>query len=339
VFQRTPNYVLPAKHGPVPAELTAERKTNAQTLWEKIRNSAFGTHDDLQPKAILESTDDEIEAVLQAKWDEGGLGFLVGGYLDPLFNEDANRRVGEFLNRKIRERVNDPKVAEILTPKKLTFGIKRSPLDDTYYETFNLPHVELVDISSNPIAAITPDGLRLADGTEYPAEVLILATGFDATTGTLNRIDIRGRDGQLLREKWTHGPRTYLGMSSAGFPNLFMMTGPQSPGVLSNMPVSIEQHGEFISALIAESRARGADLVEPTMEAEDAWVEHNNEVAAATLFPLADTTYTGANIPGKPRVFLPNIDTVGGYRALCGEVVAKGWEGFEMAPAAATASA
>jgi cyclohexanone monooxygenase len=339
VFQRTPNYVMPAKHGPVPPELTAERKRDAAALWGKIRNSAFGTHDDLEVKGVLESTDEEIDAVLEAAWEYGGLGFIVGGYLDPLFSEEANLRVAAFLNKKIREKVHDPAVAEILTPKKLTYGIKRSPLDDSFYETFNLPHVDLVDVSSNPIAAITPDGLRLADGTEYPAEVLILATGFDATTGTLNRIDIRGRNGQLLREKWTDGPRTYLGMSSAGYPTLFLMTGPQSPGVLSNMPVSIEQHVEFISGLIAEGRERSADLIEPTLEAEEAWIVHNNEVAAATLFMKADTTYTGANIPGKPRVFLPNIDTVGGYRAKCTEVAANGYEGFTLAPATAPAPA
>ncbi|HVE26777.1 MAG TPA: cyclohexanone monooxygenase, partial [Sporichthya sp.] len=194
-------------------------------------------------------------------------------------------------------------------------------------------------VSTNSIAAVTPAGLRLADGTEFAVDVLIFATGFDATTGTLNRIDIRGRDGRLLREKWAEGPRTYLGMSSAGYPNLFMVTGPQSPGVLSNMPVSIEQHVEFITGLIADTRERGIALVEPSVEAEDAWVEHNNQVADATLFAKADTTYTGANIEGKPRVFLPNLDLVGGYRAKCAEVAANGYEGFTLTPAGVPADA
>jgi len=339
VFQRTPNYIVPARHGTVPAEVVAARKRDAAAIWEKARNSAFGVPVDPQPKGVLESTDEEIEEVLETAWQVGGLDFMLAGYLDPLFNEEANRRVGAFLDRKIREKVKDPAVADLLTPKKITYGVKRIPLDDTYYETFNLPHVDLVDVSTNSIAAVTPAGLRLADGTEFAVDVLIFATGFDATTGTLNRIDIRGRDGRLLREKWAEGPRTYLGMSSAGYPNLFMVTGPQSPGVLSNMPVSIEQHVEFITGLIADTRERGIALVEPSVEAEDAWVEHNNQVADATLFAKADTTYTGANIEGKPRVFLPNLDLVGGYRAKCAEVAANGYEGFTLTPAGVPADA
>jgi cyclohexanone monooxygenase len=194
--------------------------------------------------------------------------------------------------------------------------------------------VHLVDISANAIQAVTPDGLRLSDGSEYAFDAIVFATGFDATTGTLNRIDIRGRGGQLLREKWANGPRTYLGISSADFPNLMMITGPQSPGVLSNMPVSIEQHVQLISRIIEEVRARGAALVEPTAEAEAGWVAHNEEVAGQTLFPLADTTYTGANIPGKARAFLPNLDTVVGYRALCEQAIAADFEGFVFAGAA-----
>jgi cyclohexanone monooxygenase len=191
--------------------------------------------------------------------------------------------------------------------------------------------VHLVDISGNPVDAITADGVRLADGSEYAFDVLIFATGFDATTGTLNRIDIRGRGGQLLRDKWADGPRTYLGMSTADFPNLFMITGPQSPGVLSNMPTSIEQHVQFITRIIAEMNERGVAMVEPTSAAEDGWVIHNEEVAAQTLFPQADTTYTGANIPGKKRAFLPNLDTVVGYRALCDQVVENDFNGFVFA--------
>jgi cation diffusion facilitator CzcD-associated flavoprotein CzcO len=339
VFQRTPNYIVPARHGPVPVDVVAARKRDFAAIWDKARNSAFGMPLDPQPKGVLESTDEEIEAVLENLWQVGGLGFMLAGYLDPLFNEAANRRVAAFLDRKIRERVKDPVVAELLTPKKLTYAVKRLPLDDTYYETFNLPHVDLVDISTNPIAEITPAGLKLTDGTEYPAQVLVFATGFDATTGTLNRINIRGRDGQLLRDKWADGPRTYLGMSSAGFPNLFMVTGPQSPGVLSNMPVSIEQHVEFISSIIGAAHERGVALIEPTIEAEDAWVQHNNEIANATLFPKAETTYTGGNIAGKPRVFLPNLDMVGGYRAKCAEVSANDYTGFTMTPAVAPAPA
>ncbi|MGQ0464222.1 MAG: flavin-containing monooxygenase [Sporichthyaceae bacterium] len=330
VFQRTPNYIVPARHGKVPDEVTAARKQNFAGVWEHTKNSAFGMPYDFQPKMIADSTEEEIEEVLEAAWEVGGLNFMVNGYLDPLVSESANLRVGAFLDRKIKEKVHDPVTADLLTPKRITYGIKRIPLDDTYYETFNLPHVDLVDVASNAIEAITPTGVRLTDGSEFDCEVLIFATGFDSTTGTLNRMDIRGRGGQLLREKWADGPRTYLGMSSAGFPNLFMVTGPQSPNVLSNMPVSIEQHVEFITDLIADADARGIGLVEASLEAEDAWVEHNNTVAAHTLFPLGDTTYMGANIPGKPRVFVSNLDMVGVYRAKCAEVAAVGYEGFVM---------
>jgi cation diffusion facilitator CzcD-associated flavoprotein CzcO len=339
VFQRTPNYIIPARHGKVPPEVTAERKRDYAGVWERTRAGAFGLPFQPQPKGLFESTDEEIDAVLEEWWETGGLGFMLGTYLEPIFNLDANKRVASFLDRKIRETVHDPEVAELLIPKKLTYGVKRPPLDSGFYEAFNEPHVHLVDVGSNPIAAITPEGLRLTDGTEYAFDVLVFATGFDATTGTLNRIDIRGRDGTLLRDKWAHGPRTYLGLMSAGYPNLFMVTGPQSPGVLSNMPVSIEQHVQFISAILGHAAERGAEVIEPTLEAEDAWVAHNDEVAAATLFPLADTTYTGANIAGKVRAFLPNIDTVPGYRAKCDEIAANGYEGFEFATAAAPARA
>jgi cyclohexanone monooxygenase len=194
-------------------------------------------------------------------------------------------------------------------------------------------------VRSNPIAEITERGLRLEDGGEYEFDAIVFATGFDAMTGPLNKIDIRGREGRRLREKWSAGPRTYLGLMSAGFPNLFTITGPQSPSVLSNMPVSIEQHVEFISRIIGDMRDRGAETVEAAPDAEEAWVAHNQELAEGTLFPTADTWYMGANIPGKPRVFMPNLDFVGPYRAKCDAIAANDYEGFvfsrsgERAPA------
>jgi cation diffusion facilitator CzcD-associated flavoprotein CzcO len=334
VFQRTPNYIVPANHGPVPAEVTAERKQNFHGIWEHARNSAFGMPYDFEKKPLAEHSDAELDELLTQRWERGGLSFLLSTFIEPLVDLEANRRVASWLDQRIKEKVHDPATADLLTPKKLTYAVKRIPLDSGYYETFNSPHVHLVDVSSNAIAAITPDGLRLTDGSEYAFDSIVFATGFDATTGTLNRIDIRGRGGQLLRDKWADGPRTYLGMSSADFPNLLMITGPQSPGVLSNMPVSIEQHVQFISRIIEEVRNRGAVAVEPTADAEAGWVAHNEEVAAHTLFPLADTTYTGANIVGKARAFLPNIDTVAGYRQLCEQAIAKDFEGFVFADAA-----
>ena len=191
--------------------------------------------------------------------------------------------------------------------------------------------MHLVDVRSNPIAEITPAGVKLEDGSEYEVDAIVYATGFDAMTGPLNKIDLRGRGDQLLREKWDEGPRTYLGLTSAGFPNLFTITGPQSPSVLSNMPVSIEQHVDLVGTIIDEVRKRGATTVEPTQEAEDAWVVHNAELVKPTLFETADTWYMGANIPGKPRVFMPYVGGVHNYRKKCDQVAANDYEGFALA--------
>ncbi len=188
--------------------------------------------------------------------------------------------------------------------------------------------MHLVDVKSNPIAEITPAGVKLVDGTEYEFDAIVYATGFDAMTGPVRKIDVRGRGGERLAEKWAEGPRSYLGLMSAGFPNLFTITGPQSPSVLSNMPVSIEQHVEFVGRIVGDLRRRGAETIEPTIEAEDAWVAHNQELAEGTLFPTADTWYMGANIPGKPRVFMPNLDFVGPYRAKCDAIAENEYEGF-----------
>jgi len=328
VFQRTANYVVPARNGPVDPEVIAARKRDYQGIWNRVRASYFGFELNFIEKGALEVSPEERERELMARWEQGGFGIWLGSYVDIFFNDEANATVREFLHDRIRETVDDPETAELLIPKGYPFGCKRNPLDSGYFETFNLPHVHLVDVKSNPIAAITEQGVRLEDGTEFTLDAIVYATGFDAMTGPLNAIDIRGRGGQLLRDKWAEGPRTYLGLTSAGFPNLFMITGPQSPSVLSNMPVSIEQHVEFIGRIIGDMRARGTETIEPTRQAEDAWVAHNQELAEATLFPTADTWYMGANIPGKPRVFLPHLGFVGPYRQKCDEVAANGYEGF-----------
>ena len=328
VFQRTANYIVPARNGPVDPAVSAARKRDYQGIWDRVRASYFGFELNFISKGALEASPEERERELMARWEQGGFGIWLGSYVDIFFNDEANATVREFLHDRIRETVDDPEIAELLIPKGYPFGCKRNPLDSGYFETFNLPHVHLVDVKSNPITAITEQGVRLEDGTEYAFDAIVYATGFDAMTGPLNAIDIRGRAGLLLRDKWAEGPRTYLGLTSAGFPNLFMITGPQSPSVLSNMPVSIEQHVEFIGRISGDMRARGAETIEPTRQAEDAWVAHNQELAEATLFPTADTWYMGANIPGKPRVFLPHLGFVGPYRQKCDEVAASGYEGF-----------
>jgi len=334
VFQRTANYIVPANNGPVDPEVIRARKADYEGIWQRVRESYFGFELYFLEQGALETPQEEIERELQARWDEGGFGIWLGAYSDQFFVEEANAKVRQFLHKKIREKVDDPETAELLIPKGYPFGCKRNPLDSGYYETFNLDHVHLVDVKSNPIASITSKGVRLKDGTEYELDAIVYATGFDAMTGPLNRIDIRGRGGERLAEKWAEGPRTYLGLTSVGFPNMFTITGPQSPSVLSNMPVSIEQHVEFIARIIGDMRDRGADTIEPTRQAEDAWVAHNQELAEGTLFPTADTWYMGANIPGKPRVFMPNLDFVGPYRAKCDEIAANDYEGFVLSNAA-----
>jgi cyclohexanone monooxygenase len=333
VFQRTANYIIPARNGPVPDDVREDRKGDYSGIRERIQNSTFGFELTLLEEGAAEATQEQVDAVLEPRWEKGGFHIWLGSYVDMFFVDEANAKVRDFLHRKIRETVHDQETAELLIPKGHPFGCKRNPLDSGYFETFNLPHVHLVDVKANPIAEITPAGVRLRDGTEHELDAIVYATGFDAMTGPLNRIDIRGRDGTLLREKWADGPRTYLGLMSAGYPNLFTITGPQSPSVLSNMPVSIEQHVDFIARIIGELRERGAATIEPTVEAEDAWVAENQALAEATLFPTADTWYMGANIPGKPRVFLPNLSFVGPYRARCDRIADNDFEGFTISAA------
>jgi cyclohexanone monooxygenase len=328
VFQRTANYILPANNGPVPDDVRQARLADYAGIRERLQGSPFGHELTLLEKGALESTDEEVHEALMERWDRGGFGIWVGGYADILTSDEANAKVREFLHQRIKEKVHDPETARMLTPTGYPFGVKRVPLDSGYFETFNLPHVHLVDVKSNPIAEIIRDGVRLEDGTEYELDAIVYATGFDAMTGPLTRMNIQGRGAQLLGDKWKDGPRTYLGLTTAGFPNLFTITGPQSPSVLSNMPVSIEQHVELISTIIAEVHDRGATTIEPSQEAEDAWVEYNAELVRPTLFETADTWYMGANIPGKPRVFMPHFGLVGPYRERCDEVVANDFEGF-----------
>lgn len=328
VFQRTANYIVPANNGPVDPDVKEARKRDYEGIRKRIRESNFGFEHYFLDIGAAESTQEEVEAELMPRWNEGGFGIWLGAYLDQFFTEEANAKVREFLHERIREKVDDPETAELLIPNDYPFGCKRNPLDSGYFETFNRENVHLVDVKSNPIAEINPTGLELGDGSTYQFDVIVYATGFDALDGPLKRIDIRGRSGRQLREKWAEGPRTYLGLMSAGFPNMFTITGPQSPSVLSNMPVSIEQHVEFVSRIIDDMAELGAETIEPTRAAEDGWVEHNQELANATLFPAAATWYMGANIPGKQRMFLPNLDFVGPYRQKCDAVAENDYEGF-----------
>ena len=240
----------------------------------------------------------------------------------------------EFIRQKIREIVNDPETAEKLLPRDHPFSSKRALIDTNYFDTYNRDNVDLVDIRHFPIEEITPTGLRTADGQEYEVDTIVFATGYDAMTGTFFNIDIAGRDGRQLREKWSEGPTTYLGLATSDFPNMFMITGPQSPSVLSNMPVSIEQHVEWISDFIEYLREHAIDVVDADPQAEVDWVQHVSDIADQTMYMLADSWYLGANIPGKPRVFMPYAGGVGPYRERCEEIAESNYPGFVMSESA-----
>jgi cation diffusion facilitator CzcD-associated flavoprotein CzcO len=333
VFQRTANYCVPARNGKVDPAKVKARKADYDGVVERIRTAFFGQEHYFIPKSALEATPEEREREFDRMWDAGGFAFWLGNYQDMFFVAESNRLCAEYIERKIRRTVKDPEVAERLIPKGYHYGTKRQPLDTNYYETFNKDNVRLVDAKADgPIERITERGVQ-AGGKEYECDVLVLATGFDAMTGPLKALNIRGRDGARLDDAWKDGPRTYLGVAVAGFPNLFTITGPQSPSVLTNMPVSIEQHVDWISDCIAHLDAHGKKTIEATPAAQDAWVEHVNGVVSQTLMPSANSWYMSANIPGKPKAFLPYLDPegAGGYRKRCDEVAAKGYDGFQLA--------
>ncbi|HEV2745187.1 MAG TPA: NAD(P)/FAD-dependent oxidoreductase [Rubrobacter sp.] len=330
VFQRTPNYAVPLGNHPLDAESRRRYKENYHEIWEGVRHNFSGHDYDFIGKNLQDATPEERERAFRERWDRGGFGLWIGNYDDILENRESNAAVSEWVRERIAERVEDPETAEKLIPRNYAFGTKRVPLENGYYEIFNRDNVELVDLKESPLEEITPTGVRTRDG-QYEFDALVFATGFDAMTGPYNKIDIRGRGGQRLRDKWAEGPRTYLGIMSAGFPNMFAITGPQSPSVLTNMPVAIEQHVEWISGIIRHMREGGLEVVEPTPEAEDAWVEHSQEVAHATLLPESATWYMGANVPGKPQVFLPYLGGLGPYRQRCDEIAANEYEGFAFA--------
>ncbi|MFT3855195.1 MAG: NAD(P)/FAD-dependent oxidoreductase [Ilumatobacteraceae bacterium] len=330
VFQRTPQYMVPARHGTVDKAFLDDIKTRYEDVYEHCRRSAGGQPYDVLDRSALSVSDEEREAIYEASWQEGGFQFILKSFNDIGLDRRANDTAAEFIRRKIRETVKDPEVAEKLVPVDHPFTSKRALIDTNYFETYNRDNVTLVDIRHAPIAEITPTGIRTTDD-EYELDIIVFATGFDAMTGTYNKMDITGRDGRKLRDEWDHGPVTYLGASVNGFPNLFMITGPGSPSVLSNMPVSIEQHVEMYSELIDHMVGHGYDTVEADADAQAEWVAHVNEVAAHTMFMLADSWYLGANIPGKPRVFMPYPGGVGAYRERCEQIAADGYPGFTFA--------
>ncbi|EDP66560.1 FAD dependent oxidoreductase [alpha proteobacterium BAL199] len=327
VFQRTPNYAIPAHNAPWDPEVLRQAKANYPEMRARARRMPNGIAFRLNTQSALEATPEERRREYEARWREGGLTFL-GAYGDLILNAEANATAAEFVRGKIREIVQDPEIAETLLPSNV-IGCKRLCVDTDYYKTFNRRNVTLVDLNKAPIEAITPDGVR-AGGVEHGFDAIVFATGFDAMTGALLKIDIRGVGGVPLREKWDSGPRTYLGLATAGFPNLFMVTGPGSPSVLTNMLPSIEQHVDWIADCLAHMRANGIARVEARTDAEDDWVAHVNEVAGFSLRSTCSSWYVGANVPGKPRVFMPYIGGFPAYVDRCDAVAANGYEGFAL---------
>jgi cyclohexanone monooxygenase len=329
VFQRTANFSIPARN----EALTPQERQRWRSDYSELRRRAReemrnGIVTDLPDRGALDDGDNVRRAKYESRWNRGGLTFM-SSYNNLALDQAANDTAASFVRDKIAQIVKDPAVAKLLQPNNHPIGSKRICVDTDYFATFNRPNVTLVDIRSNPIERILPHGLR-AGVMDYDLDAIVLATGFDAMTGSVAKIDISGRDGQTLNRKWAGGPRTYLGLMSAGFPNLFIITGPGSPSVLSNMMVSIEQHVDWITDCIGNMRDRQLDCMEASKDAEDSWVAHVNEVAHGTLYPQANSWYMGANIPGKPQIFMPYIGGVGAYRQICNDVAAKGYEGFVM---------
>jgi cyclohexanone monooxygenase len=328
VFQRTANFSIPAWNRPLPQEEQAVWKADYAERRKHAKTTRSGILYDYSQYASADVSADQRQQEYERRWAKGGANY-THAFNDIYSNKQANDDAAEFVRNKIRTKVKNPEVAELLAPKDHAIGTKRICVDTDYYETYNLPHVSLVDLRTTPIEAIVQNGVQTSTAI-HEFDSIVFATGYDAVTGALDRIDIRGKDGKALKEQWAAGPRTYLGLMVAGFPNLFLITGPGSPSVLTNVIMAIEQHVELIARCLKHMQLHALIFAEPALEAQDQWVAHVNEVASKTLFTGTQSWYMGANIPGKPRVFLPYIGGLGTYTTICDEVVADGFRGFDF---------
>ncbi|WFR73305.1 NAD(P)/FAD-dependent oxidoreductase [Prescottella defluvii] len=326
VFQRTAGFVIPARNRPLgPGEL-AEIKADYPARRQLQRESHGGWILRRRSVSHFETAPEVRDKEYETRWAAGGLAFQTT-FGDIMMDATANETAAEFVRSKIRETVTDPATAEALCPRGYPLGTKRVCIGTDYYETYNRDNVDLVDLRATPIERIVPEGIRTDTGL-HELDVIVYATGFDAMTGAVGAIDIRGRGGVTLSETWEAGPRTYLGVAVAGFPNLFVVAGPGSPSVLSNVVVSIEQHVEWVVGYLDHMRSTGARFAEATAAAQDQWVEHVTAIAEPSLYTRADSWYLGANVPGKPRIFMPYLGGVGTYRSLCAQIAADGYRGF-----------
>ncbi len=328
VFQRTPNFSIPAWNEKLSAERQSTWKAEYAVHRARARDTRSGILYEYGQRGAFDVSREERQAEFDRRWARGGANF-THSFNDLFISAESNHEAAEYVRGRIRAIVRDPAIATALLPTDHPIGTKRICVDTDYYETFNRDNVTLVDIRRTPIETVTSAGLRTTDA-EFTLDSIIFATGYDAVTGALGRIDILGRGGEALREKWAEGPRTYLGLMVAGFPNLFVITGPGSPSVLTNVVMAIEQHVGWVADCLAHMQEHGQATIEPETDAETAWVAHVNEVAGRTLFPQAASWYMGANIPGKPRVFLPYVGGLGTYAKICNEVAEAGYRGFRL---------
>jgi cyclohexanone monooxygenase len=329
VFQRTPNFSLPARHSKLPKEKRDEYKRDYDKYRKLAQNSSFGIAKYQPPtQSAFDVNDEERNKIYQKAWDEGGQAIMFS-FTDLLTDQKANETAAEFVRNKIRKTVNDKKLAELLCPQDHPIGTKRLCLDSNYFETYNRDNVTLVNISKHPIDEIIENGLS-SNHSEYLFDDLVFATGFDAMTGAVNAIEILNDENVTLKSKWNNGPKTYLGVMVSDFPNLFMITGPQSPGVKSQMILSIEQHVDFIHSLIKHTKHNNYKDISAKTKEQDEWVIHNNEVANSTLYPLAHSWYNGDNIKGKTRNFMPYVGGVSNYKNICDQILKDNYKGFEF---------
>jgi cation diffusion facilitator CzcD-associated flavoprotein CzcO len=330
VFQRTANYSVPARNVPLTAEFQDYVAANHDEIRKVMHSTTNGHPFTIQDRSAFDVTPEQRHALYEAAWEKGGLQFRTT-FRDLTVDKAANDTAAEFLKAKIRQTVKDPATATALADIDHPYAAKRPPIDTGYFETYNRPNVALVDVRRDPIAAITPTGLRTESGATFDLDIIVFATGFDAMTGPLLALGIHGRDGLPLAKAWEAGPVNYLGLQVAGFPNLFTVTGPGSPSVLCNMPVPIEQHVDWITDCIRHMRADGIATIEPRADASDDWVHQVNQAANATLLPFANHSwYLGANVPGKPRVFMPYAGGMARYRKICADVARDGYTGFTL---------
>ena len=329
VLQRTPNFSIPARNLEMTEEIERSWKSDYAAIRKKAREEfPNGTIRTIGEKSAKSVSAEERERIFEDGWKRGGIDFMWV-FSDLATDDDSNAYASDFVRRKIAQLVKDPEVADRLTPKDYPIGAKRICIDTGYYETFNRPNVHLLDLKAAPLETVTEHGFVTAEGS-FDVDDIVFATGFDAMTGALNRIEISGRDGQRLRDKWAAGPVSYLGVMTAGFPNLFTITGPGSPSVLGNVVVSIEQHVDWLADLLSEAEKRGAAAVEAKTDAEEDWMSQVQKAAEGTLYMKAASWYLGANIPGKPRVFMPYAGGVDKFRKISNDIRDAGYPGIDF---------